>query len=255
MSKRFGFAGEDGLPAAGLQETTLAVFTVLSALRKDWRGGLIVAVGLGELGSAVAMAANVAGAACLSVEADAALCRAAVRAGACDFLVNTVDESLRVLKNEIRQGKPLSVALESANAPALAELLARGVLPEVFTSATGVDHAAAAVEAAVIEAAREFAGQGAAVVDLDGLLAGIAGCVDARAMLDACGRMESFAFADAAGLRAFDARTLAAAADGPKRRWAAAAPRLFHRERPFRRVALLDCKLAYDAVGTGAEER
>ena len=102
----------NGLTEGSLQEPTLAIWTLLSGLRQDWDGELILCCGLGPLGSAVALAAHVAGAACLVIEPDAAVSRAAMRAGVCDFFVNTVDEALRGLKNEIRQRKPLAVALE-----------------------------------------------------------------------------------------------------------------------------------------------
>jgi urocanate hydratase len=55
-----------------------------------------------------------------------------MRRGELDFVVNTLDEALRTLKNQIRQGRPLGVALLDDVAAALAEMVERGVLPEIM---------------------------------------------------------------------------------------------------------------------------
>ena len=44
------------------------------------------------------------------------------------------DEALRVLKNEIRKHRPLSVALDGAVEPAIEEMRERGVLPDLQVS-------------------------------------------------------------------------------------------------------------------------
>jgi len=74
-----------------------------------WPGALILAIGLGPRGAAVSTAGNIAGAACLAIDPRPEACRAALLSGACDFIVNTVDEALRILKNQIRQRRPVSV--------------------------------------------------------------------------------------------------------------------------------------------------
>jgi urocanate hydratase len=53
--------------------------------------------------------------------------------------VNTLDEALRVLKNEIRKHRSLSVALEGALAPAIVEIRERGVLPDLQVSLGAAD--------------------------------------------------------------------------------------------------------------------
>ena len=117
---------------ANIQLETLHTFLTLTTLRPNWPGALILTHGLES--QSIPFAANVAGAVCLTIDESPALCRAAMRSGACDFLVNTVDEALRVIKNEIRQLKPLSVALELNPQAAQAELDERGVLPQLFVS-------------------------------------------------------------------------------------------------------------------------
>ncbi len=65
------------------------------------------------------------------LDPDVAAVKAVFRTGGVDFVVNTLDEAMRVLKNEIRKRRPLSVALEGAVQPALEEMLERGVLPDM----------------------------------------------------------------------------------------------------------------------------
>jgi hypothetical protein len=48
-----------------------------------------------------------------------------------DFVVNTLDEALRTLKNQIRLKRPLSVGLIADVDTTLAELTSRGVKPDV----------------------------------------------------------------------------------------------------------------------------
>src|ERR1700677_4537800 len=118
------------------QERILRIFTLLSSLRQDWGGALIIACGLNPQGAALALASNIVGAVCLNIEDDPAALKEAIRSGSCDFIVNTVDEALRAMKNEIRKHLTLSVGLQGKPAQALHELLERGVSPQLFTDLT-----------------------------------------------------------------------------------------------------------------------
>ncbi|MGB0123314.1 MAG: hypothetical protein WA419_11050 [Silvibacterium sp.] len=109
-----------------------ARFAALTALSSDLGGWLLLYSVLDCDGIAVAIASNVAGAASLGVEPDAVRGKQALRAGVCDFLVNNLDESLRILKNEIRKRRPVSVVLTSNVDATVAEIVARGVQPEVL---------------------------------------------------------------------------------------------------------------------------
>jgi hypothetical protein len=222
--------------AEDLQSEALRAFTLLSALRQEWGGALIVACGLGPGGQGLSIAGNIAGAGCLLIDERADVCRAAMRSGACDFVVNTVDEALRVLKNEIRQRRPVSVGLTLGAGAALEELVDCGVLPELFTAIGG--------DAAIVGAgARAFAEMGARVVDWDGSLKD--GGLHGPAILDGYVaerglRLEEFSFALGEELRGFDARVAQVISAGDRRlRWCGGAPRFFHRERPYRRVVYL----------------
>jgi urocanate hydratase len=233
--------------AADPQADALRAFTVLTSLRPattdgGWPGALILAIGLGPRGAAVSLAGNIAGAACLAIDPRPEACRAALLSGACDFVVNTVDEALRILKNQVRQRRPVSVALEAAPDAAVGELLDRGVLPGLFT----VVDAAHGLGAEMRErAVTSFGGPGTLIADFDGSLAGGSEAIAASATLASAvtGRglqLESFAFSNGEGLRAFDARLQEMIpAEDARHRWCVAAPRFFHRERPHRRVAYL----------------
>ena len=60
---------------------------------------------------ALLVAANIAGAASLAVSADADTGRQAIRDGIVDFLVTSLDEALRILKNEIRKRSTVAVCV------------------------------------------------------------------------------------------------------------------------------------------------
>jgi hypothetical protein len=244
--------------AADPQAEALRAFTVLTSLQPAtmdgiWPGALILAVGLGPRGAAVSVAGNIAGAACLAVDPRPEACRAALLSGACDFAVNTVDEALRILKNQIRQRRPVSVALEAPPDAAVSELLDRGVLPELFTemrSHESGDEAAALSPATRDRALQSFAPLRTLIVDFDGSLACAAKVTLASAKLESATaerglQLESAVFASGEELRAFDARLLRTIPiDDARHRWCVAAPRFFHRERPHRRVVYLTAEEA-----------
>ncbi|HZD47238.1 MAG TPA: hypothetical protein VE178_00715 [Silvibacterium sp.] len=107
-------------------------FSALTVDSLGLGGSLLVYAGLDWSGIALTFAANVAGAASLGLEQDLGRAKAAVRNGACDFLVNTLDEALRILKNEIRKKNPVAVALVGDPREAVAEMVERGVQPEII---------------------------------------------------------------------------------------------------------------------------
>jgi urocanate hydratase len=89
----------------------------------------------GELdadGRAMVIAGNVAGCASLAVAADQAVQRLAMRDGVVDFVVTSLDEALRILKNEIRKRNAVAVSVTAEPAAVERELLERGVLPDLL---------------------------------------------------------------------------------------------------------------------------
>ena len=125
------------MPFGGLDFPEIAAvyarFAALTAMASDLGGWLVLYSGLERGGIAVAMASNVAGAASLGIEPDASRAKQALRAGVCDFLVNNLDEAVRILKNEIRKHGAVSVVLNGEADAAVGEIVARGVQPEVLT--------------------------------------------------------------------------------------------------------------------------
>lgn len=100
-------------------------------------GKLLLRAGLERGGIASLVAASVAGACSLCVDADAASLRAALRAGLCDFVVGPLDEALRILKNELRRGEAVSVGLTAEPERALGEMIDRGLQPDLISIEPG----------------------------------------------------------------------------------------------------------------------
>ncbi len=95
-------------------------------------GKLLYAGELDEDGTRLVRAANIAGAASLSAASHAPGQRSAIRDGVVDFLVTSLDEALRILKNEIRKRNGVSVAVTAADAQLVHEMTERGVLPDLL---------------------------------------------------------------------------------------------------------------------------
>lgn len=173
-------------------------------------GKLVYAGELDAEGCRLVRAANVAGAASLSATADAATQRLAIRDGVIDFLVTSLEEALRILKNEIRKRNAVAVGVGLAPARVAAEMRERGVLPDLLRPAAPAEEVA------------DFVVQGALFVVPAAIPAGYEFCVVADAAAD------------------FEARALELIpeGDGVARRWLRLSPRyLGPRLRRVRSVA------------------
>jgi len=95
-------------------------------------GKLFYAGDLDGVGSALVVAANIAGAATLTASADLDTQKQAIRDGVIDFLVTSLDEALRILKNEIRKGETVAVCVSRAPEEIEDEMIERGVLPDLL---------------------------------------------------------------------------------------------------------------------------
>ncbi len=98
-------------------------------------GKLLYAAELDTPGRALVIAGNVAGCASLAATADAATQKQAIRDGVVDFLVTSLDEALRILKNEIRKRETVAVCVGAAPEAVEREMLERGVLPDLLRPA------------------------------------------------------------------------------------------------------------------------
>ncbi len=67
----------------------------------DLSGKLIVSGGMGGMGGAQPLAATMTGAAFLGIDVDAERIKKRLKTGYCDFMVTTLDEALRILKNAV----------------------------------------------------------------------------------------------------------------------------------------------------------
>jgi urocanate hydratase len=95
-------------------------------------GGKLLYAGELDAGSrALVVAANIAGAATLTASADAEARKQAMRDGVVDFLVTTLDEALRILKNELRKRETVAVCVSQASETVEREMQGRGVLPDL----------------------------------------------------------------------------------------------------------------------------
>jgi len=112
-------------------EQTHAFYAALTRDTPHLGGRLFYADALVVATHPAVVAANIAGAATLSISADAGAARQAMRDGIVDFVVNSLDEALRILKNELRKRETVSVCVTAAPAAIEAEIHERGVAPDL----------------------------------------------------------------------------------------------------------------------------
>ncbi|SFU84874.1 urocanate hydratase [Methylobacterium sp. 174MFSha1.1] len=102
----------------------------------DLSGRWILTAGLGGMGGAQTLAATMAGASCLAVEAQASRIEFRLRTGYVDVQARDLDHALELIEESCRTKTPRSVALLGNAAEIFAELYARGVRPDCVTDQT-----------------------------------------------------------------------------------------------------------------------
>ena len=125
----------------GSQGIIQGTFETFSAAGEEHFGGelegkLIVSGGMGGMGGAQPLAATMTGAAFLGIEVDPERIKKRLKTGYCDFMVNSLDEALRILKNAVRKKENISVGLVGNCAGIIPEMAARGVVPDILTDQT-----------------------------------------------------------------------------------------------------------------------
>jgi urocanate hydratase len=125
----------------GSQGIVQGTFETFSAAGEKHFGGelqgkLIVSGGMGGMGGAQPLAATMTGAAFLGIDVDPERIKKRLKTGYCDFMVNTLDEALRILKNAVRKKENVSVGLVGNCADIIPELAERGVVPDILTDQT-----------------------------------------------------------------------------------------------------------------------
>jgi urocanate hydratase len=179
-----------------------------NADRESGLGGKLFYAGeLDGEGRALVVAANIAGAATLAASADRAAQKQAIRDGIADFLVTSLDEALRILKNQLRKRETVAVSVAMEPAAMEREMNERGVAPDLFRGEVAV---AALHEALLLEQGK--------IDEAD--LNGAPGLVVWRA--DSA-RHQDLALLDRIALTCLDANEWAA------RRWLRLAPRYLGR--------------------------
>jgi urocanate hydratase len=122
----------------GIVQGTYETFNAAGAKHfgGDLTGKLIVSGGMGGMGGAQPLAATMTGAAFLGIDVDPERIKKRLKTGYCDFLVTTLDEALRILKNAVRKKENVSVGLVGNCADIIPELAERGVVPDILTDQT-----------------------------------------------------------------------------------------------------------------------
>src|SRR6202046_1945486 len=125
----------------GSQGIVQGTFETFSAAGEKHFGGnlagkLIVSGGMGGMGGAQPLAATMTGAAFLGIDVDPERIKKRLKTGYCDFMVTTLDEALRILKNAVRKKENVSVGLGGDCADVIPELAPRGVVPDILTDQT-----------------------------------------------------------------------------------------------------------------------
>src|SRR5204862_8268969 len=125
----------------GSQGIVQGTFETFAAAAEKHFGGslegkLVVSGGMGGMGGAQPLAATMAGAAFLGIDVDAEHIKKRLKTAYCDFMVNSLDEALRILKNAVRKKEAVSVGLVGNCADVIPELAARGVKPDLVPDQT-----------------------------------------------------------------------------------------------------------------------
>jgi len=122
----------------GIVEGTFETFSAAGEKHfgGDLAGKLIVSGGMGGMGGAQPLAATMTGAAFLGIDVDPERIKKRLKTGYCDFMVTTLDEALRILKNAVRKKENVSVGLVGNCADIMPELAERGVVPDILTDQT-----------------------------------------------------------------------------------------------------------------------
>ena len=171
-------------------------------------GGILFYAGeMHDPGRALVVAANIAGAATLVASADLAARKQAIRDGVADFLVTSLDEALRILKNQLRKRETVSVCVAITPAAMEREMIERGVQSDLLRRDVPLSPSNEALS---------FQGGGSGENDLTSIPALVVWRVDSS-------RRKDLAVLDAVALECLDAN------DWPGRRWIRLAPRYLGR--------------------------
>jgi len=122
----------------GIVQGTYETFSEIG--RRHFGGQLtgrwILTAGLGGMGGAQPLAATMAGASCIAVECQRSKIEFRQRTGYLQEFAATLDEALAMLDLAHAHGNSISIGLLGNAADVFAEMLARGIVPDVVTDQT-----------------------------------------------------------------------------------------------------------------------
>jgi urocanate hydratase len=130
----------------GSQGVIQGTYEILAAVAREHFGGslrgkLVLTAGLGGMGSAQPLAARLAGAVMLVVEADGERAARRLAAGWLDQISEDLDDALARAQAAQAAGMPFSIALVGNAAEVYPELVRRGITPAVVTDQTAAHDA------------------------------------------------------------------------------------------------------------------
>src|SRR5438445_12059941 len=88
---------------------------------------------MGGMGGAQPLAATMAGGVFLGIDVDVERIKKRLKTGYCDFLVTTLDEALRIVKNAVRKKENISVVRVGNCGDIIPERCELGVVPDILT--------------------------------------------------------------------------------------------------------------------------
>jgi urocanate hydratase len=100
------------------------------------RGRFVLTAGLGGMGGAQPLAVTMNEGVALVVEVDRARAQRRLQTRYVDTVVDNLEEAMTLVEAALRERRPLSVGLIANAAEVLAELVARGVTPDIVTDQT-----------------------------------------------------------------------------------------------------------------------
>ncbi len=122
----------------GIVQGTYETFVEIG--RQHFGGSLagrwILTAGLGGMGGAQPLAATLAGASMLAIEAQQSRIEKRLETAYLDAQAQTLDEALKMLAQARTNGRPISIGLQGNAADLFPEILARGIRPDVVTDQT-----------------------------------------------------------------------------------------------------------------------
>jgi urocanate hydratase len=222
--------------SANTNSLQLEAFCLYRALMRDVQGDpdaesnlggkLLYAGALDACSRAMVIAGNVAGCATLAVAEGSTVHKLAMRDGVVDFVVTSLDEALRIFKNEIRKHAAVAVCVGAAPGDVERELVERGVLPDlVFSGVPGEGLKMPSFGSGAREIRRSDTDPGLAFVEWQ----------VAQAPVRWMGRLDAIAIE-------------CLAADGGARRWLRLSPRYSGRDAQAQRALYCDSESARQII-------